>query len=432
MERQPAESRPDKMSNLNAKYAPTISLRRQHDGPHLCYVITHPLTSRFLRGQLRHMRARGYQVTLISSPGKELEQLRETEDVDIVCVPMAREISPLRDLGALVQLVWMLWKIRPHIVNVGSPKAGLLALLAAFFARIPVRIYTLRGLRLETTRGLTRRILSITERIASVCAHRVICVSQSLCDEFIRQGLVTPSKAVVLGAGSSNGVNAAEFEPTPSRRAEARNLREQLGIAPNEPVIGYVGRLTRDKGTADLVEAFQKLTNRIPNAWLILVGEFEAGDALDDATVGCIRTHPRIISVGFAGSVAPYYHMMNVMAFPSYREGFPNAVLEAQASGIPVVGYRATGVIDAITEGVTGRLIPVGAVTDLADALAEYLNNPDLAANHGIRGRQRVLNEFSNERVWDALAVEYQRLLREAGFDGEVNDEHEQTQAQAA
>jgi glycosyltransferase involved in cell wall biosynthesis len=405
-----------------------------HNGERLrlCYLVTHAMTTRFLRGQLRAMRDRGFDVTLISSHGDELNQIKEAEGVDVRCLSMEREIHPFRDFHSLFQLYHLLRSIRPHILNAGTPKAGLLGMLAAWAARVPVRIYVLHGLRLESTSGFKRRILSFTERLASACAHRVIAVSHSLAEEYKRLGLVDPAKIVVLGEGSSNGLVAEEFAPTPARRAEAMDLRAKLQIAPEEPVIGYIGRLTRDKGTASLVQAFEKLSDRVPNARLLLVGDFENGDPLDDATVKCIRTHPRITCTGFVGNVVPYYHAMNVLTLPSYREGFPNVVLEAHASGLPVVGYRATGVVDAIQDGITGRLVPVGAVDELAAALMQYLGDSQLAANHGDRGRQRVQQDFTRERVWRALGAEYRELLHEAGLNCQLNDVLSQTEARAA
>jgi glycosyltransferase involved in cell wall biosynthesis len=378
------------------------------------------------------MRSHGYEVTLISSPGQELAAIEQTEGVDIACVPMEREIHLFRDLRALFQLYWLFRAIRPHIVNAGTPKAGLLALLAAFCARVPVRIYMLRGLRLETATGIKRRILSLTERIASACAHRVIAVSRSLADEYQNLGLVDSIKLGVLAGGSSNGVKLSDFESTPIRQSQAFELRDRLKIAPDEPVIGYVGRLTRDKGIDDLVQAFLKLSVGHPDVWLMLVGEVEGGDALSDVTIKCIHNHPRIIRTGFVNDAAPYYHLIDVLAFPSYREGFPNAVLEAQVAGIPVVGYRATGVVDAISDGVTGRLVSIGAINELTEALREYISTPQLAAKHGACGKQHVENEFSNERVWNALLSEYQRLYPLKEVDSQFNESPQRTNVRAA
>ncbi len=382
----------------------------------LCYVVTNSWATSYLAGQLAYLRSQGFEVTLITSPGKELDAFQRKEGVESVRVPIERSIRPWRDFCSLVRLFRAFRSLRPQIVNAGTPKAGLLGMLAAWAARVPVRIYVVHGLRLETTRGLKRRILAMTERIASACAHRVICVSQSLADQYIQLGLADRRKVIVLGAGSANGVDAAELAPTPRRIIQAHQIREQFGISPEEPVIGYVGRLARDKGIADLVQAFAAVSSRIPTAWLLLVGDFDKADALDEATTASIRSHPRIVKTGFIDGVAPYYHAMNVVALPSFREGFPTVILEAQAAGLPTVGYQATGVVDAILDGVTGRLVPIGAVEQLAAALLEYLHDPKLAAAHGASGQGRAKSEFSNQRIWNALLEEYHKLLGWADF----------------
>lgn len=398
----------------------------------LCYVVTSPMSTAFLTGQLAYLRSKGYDVTLITSPGKELDSFQEREGVEVVRVPIERRIRLWSDFVSLVRLYRVFRSLRPQIVNAGTPKAGLLGMLAAWAARVPVRIYVLHGLRLETTRGLKRRILALTERIASAFSHRVICVSHSLADKYIQLGLADPKKVVVLGAGSANGIDAEHFAPTAKRVAQVCRIRKDFGILPDEPVIGYVGRLARDKGIADLVQAFAGVSKSIPTAWLLLVGDFDKTDMPDDATVESISSHPRIIKTGFIEDVAPLLHTMNLMALPSLREGFPTVVLEAQAAGKPVVGYRATGIVDAIIDGVTGRLIPIGAVEQLSAALLEYIRNPNLAEAHGSRGQQRVRTEFATQRVWRALEGEYRKLLHEAGFDSQRNDLSQQIRAKAA
>ncbi|MEX2310731.1 MAG: glycosyltransferase family 4 protein [Pirellulales bacterium] len=387
----------------------------------LMVLITSGVSADLLKGQLAFFRSRGFDVTLVAAPHPRLTAAAARENITIRSLPMHREIRPLHDLVAFVRLWRLMRNVRPQIVNASTPKAGLLATLAAFLARVPVRIYTLRGLRLETARGLTWHILAFAERVASACAHRVICVSQSLADEFVSLDLADPDKVAVLGAGSSNGVHAEAFERTASRLSQARRLREQFGIAAHDPVIGYVGRLTRDKGIAELVRAFAQVTERFPAARLLLVGDFETGDPPDEAVVDRIKKDPRIIKSGFVGDVTPYYHLMNVLALPSYREGFPNCVLEAQAASLPVVGTRATGVVDAIVDGATGRLVPVGAVDELADALIAYLDKPGLAAQHGMAGRRRVAQEFRPHRIWTALEDEYNRLVVDAALPTETN-----------
>ena len=383
--------------------------------PKLLYVVTHPVSARFLlSGQLAQMKAWGFDVTVISSPGPDLDVVREREGVRTIAVPMARAMSPLGDAVALARLARVLRAERPHIVNASTPKAGLLGMLAARAAGVPARIYLVRGLRLETSRGATRRILETTERVASASADCVVCVSASLRRAYEEGGYAPAAKLRVLAAGSSNGVDAARFEVTDSARERARAVRAQLGIPEDARVIGFVGRVVRDKGIGELLDAFERLKRS--DAYLLVVGGDFAGDRVEPELAVRARAIPRVVSVGQVGDPAPYYAAMDLLAFPSLREGFPNVPLEAAASGIPVVGFRATGVVDAVDDGRTGQLVDKGDVRGLADAMAAYLGDDSRRRAHGAAGRDRVIRFFAREVVWRAWADEYIRLLEERGL----------------
>ena len=378
------------------------------------HAVTASLSLVLFRGQLTYLRTAGFHPAALCSPGPEVADASSAEQIPILTVPMEREISPLRDFISLVRLWRLLREVRPAICNAGTPKAGLLVGLAARLNRVPCRVYTLRGLRFETATGLKRIILRFTERIACACAHRVICVSPSLRQVAIDSGFVSPARAVVLGSGSSNGVDPSRFAPTPERSQQAAALRLKLGIQPNQSVIGFAGRLTRDKGLPELVEAFQSLQKQFPDIVLLLVGGFEPGDPVPPKTRAAIASNANIVRVEFTANIDLYYLAMDVFALPTHREGFPNTVLEAQAAERPVVTTTATGAIDSIADNVTGLLVPVGDSSALAAALARLLANPDLAAGFGREGRRRVLREFTRQRVWDALAEEYLSMARNA------------------
>jgi lipopolysaccharide/colanic/teichoic acid biosynthesis glycosyltransferase len=379
----------------------------------ILYVVTAPISAlKLLRGQLEFM-SRNHDVQLLTSPGPEVDVVTKREGIQANVIPMAREISLLQDIRSLVGLYFQFRSLRPQISNVSTPKAGLLGGLAAVFSRVPARVYTLRGLRLETSSGFKRRLLWCVEWLACKCAHKIVCVSPSLQQTLIEMRLTNASKTVVLGGGSSNGVNAEQFFATPERLERAKMLRSELGIPAQAPVVGFVGRFTKDKGIQELVNAFDILKTRIPDACLLLLGDFEQGDPVNLETQVRIEAGAGIVRAGFVSNPADYYHVFDVFALPTYREGFPNVPLEAAAAGKPVVVTNATGARDSVLDGVTGFVVPVGDVAALADAFERVFASSELAQKLGDAGHDWVVKEFQPERIWTALDDLYSTLLEE-------------------
>lgn len=362
-------------------------------------------------GQLGYMRERGFDVTVITAPGELLSRAAEREGVRAVAVPMTRELSPLADAVALARLTRELRRLKPAIVNAGTPKAGLLGVAAARLAGVPIVVYLLRGLRFEGATGARRLLLAATEHLTGGLADRVFANSQSLSARYRALGCAPRDKIWVPAAGSSNGVDVERFAVAAETRAWARAERKRRGIAEDDWVIGFVGRLVRDKGILELTQAFRSASARAPNLRLLLVGDHDATDPLPDDVRRFIAEDGRVVCTGFADDPSRYYALMDLFAFPSVREGFPNAVLEAAAAALPVVAFRATGTVDAVVDGVTGRLLEQGDVVGLAEAWLSYLQRPQLREQHGQAGRQRVETGFRREVVWAELEREYRRLL---------------------
>jgi glycosyltransferase involved in cell wall biosynthesis len=377
--------------------------------PRMVVGITSPQTCLVLTGRLRALREAGFQVTLVASPGELLDRTAANEGVEPVGIPMERGIAPLADLVSLVRLWRLLRRLRPDLTEFSTPKAGLLGTIAARLCGVPVRVYLLRGLKLETSIRLKRRILLATERVASACAQVVLCNSDSLRNEALAMAVAPASKLCLLGDGSSRGVDVERFSPGPS------NVRERLGLPRDAHVVGFVGRMTRDKGLPELIEAFDAILKAEPSAHLLLVGWFDASeDALGDDVRARIEGHPRIHCTGYVADTAPYYRAMDVMVLPTWREGFPNVVLEAGATGIPVVTTLSTGSRDAVAPEVTGLLIPPGYPEAICEAVLGLLRDPERRRRMGEAARPWVIEHFVNGRVLGLTTALYKRLLAQA------------------
>ena len=384
--------------------------------PRLVSIHTHPLTTRvLLRGQLAFLREQGFDVTAIAAPGPALAEVEREEGVATIGVPMERELSPVRDFVSLLRMFFVLRRLRPQIVHAGTPKAALLGMLAAWTLRVPVRIYALKGLRLETLRGMKYHVMAFVERVTAGCATRVFCESPSLRKAYVEGGFASLDKAMVIGPGLPNGLDATRYEKGVYSDEQTAALRSKLGIPAGAPVIGFVGRFVRDKGMVELCDAFESILQHYPEVRLLLVGDFEAGDPVPADYVQRIVNHPQIVRTGFLADTAPYYPLLDVLAFPSYHEGFPNVPMEAAAAEVPTVGYRATGTVDAVLDGVTGTIVDCGDAAALRTALLRYFDDPELRRRHGAAARLRVTTEFRREPIWNATIAEYRRLLAEQG-----------------
>jgi glycosyltransferase involved in cell wall biosynthesis len=369
----------------------------------LVFLVTHAVTAKLLlRGQLSFLRERGFDVAVIASPGPDLDVVREREGVRTIGIPMSREVRLHEGPRVLARIRRELAALEPDVVNASTAKAGLLGSIAAFSLRIPKRVYLVRGLRFEGYDGVKRTILAQAERAASTLATDVVCVSDSVAATLAREKLVPRDKTRVI---PSNGVDMSRFQPRSVTNDTRERVRSERGIPRDAFVVGFVGRLVADKGVDDMLAALE----HVPDAWFLVVGGDLAGDALPDATAKRLREHPRVVMTGHVAEPAPYYAAMDVLLFASYREGLPNVPLEAAACELPVVGYRVTGVVDAVEAGVTGMLVPKKDADALGRALARYESDATTREAHGRAGRARVEARFSQERTWAAWAELYER-----------------------
>lgn len=378
---------------------------------HVVHVMTVPASLAFLRGQAAFMATRGVRLTAVTSPGPELEPWGRQEGVAVFAVDMPRRVSPIQDLAALARLIRLLRHLRPDLVHAHTPKGGLLGMLAATLAGVPARIYHIRGLPYVAATGRRRALLRTTERISCGLANRVLAVSRSMRDLAVSDGLCAAGKVDVLRGGSGNGVDAVgRFRPAaPEMR---RAARREFAIPEDAPVIGFVGRLVREKGVGELAEAWRALRAAFPAAHLLLLGPEERQDPVDPAALAALRCDPRAHLLGNVRDTPRGYAAMDVVALPTYREGFPNVALEAAAMALPIVATAVPGCTDAVVDGATGLLVPARDGAALARALGRYLSDSALRAAHGEAARARVLADFGREGIWEAHVSEYFALAR--------------------
>ena len=382
----------------------------------ILFGVTSDQTLLVLRERILTLRDAGFAVTVIASPGVHLDRLAAEPQVAIHPIPIRRGIAPVADLAAFLRIFAVLARLRPSIVDFSTPKAALLGLLAARLLRIPARIHTLRGLRLESASSLQRRLLLAAERLTAACAHFVLCNSPSLLDAAVALAIAPRSKMHILAHGSSNGVDLERFHPDHSA---SRNhaLRTQLSIPADAPVLGFVGRLTRHKGILELLDAFDRISAELPQTWLLLVGWIDhSEDRLDASLIARIHRHPQIVLTGFVHDVAGYYRAMNVFVLPTHREGFSNSALEAAATALPIVTTRATGARDAVHDGHTGLLVPVEDSAALASALLQLLRDPALSQRMGAAARAWAAENFSRQQVTDATLRFFQEVAHQHGL----------------
>lgn len=376
--------------------------------PKLIRITTVPISmDKLLYGQLSYM-SDYYNITAISSDETYLKKVGEREGVATHAIEMSREITPIKDLLALIALVRLLKREKPLIVHSHTPKAGIVGMLAAKIAKVPFRLHTVAGMPLMEATGLKRKILNVVEKLTYACASHVYPNSVGLKDIIVSMKFCNPQKLKVLGNGSSNGINTQFFNPDQISKSLTDDLRKQHNIADSDFVFVFVGRLVKDKGINELVVAFEQVQKFHAHAKLLLVGHYENElDPLFPKTVALINQNTSIISVGFQTDVRPYLKLSNILVFPSYREGFPNVVMQAGAMGLPCIVTNINGCNEIITEGVNGTIIPVKDQMELKVKMQLYIENPELYLSQRANARLQITSRYDQKVIWEAIHQEY-------------------------
>lgn len=377
-------------------------------GKKLVIGITIPGSVPLIRGQARYFKEQGYDVYLMCPRSEKSEDFCREEGCSLIDVDIERYMSPFKDIFTLFSIYGKLRKLRPDIVNVGTPKMGLLGMLGAWMAGVPKRVYTCRGLRYEHEKGFSRKLLKFTEGIPGKLAHKIICISPSVKEQALEDKVFDPRKIVVIAQGSSNGVNLTRFSKDNVSPVETAALRTQLGLD-GKFIFGYVGRLINRKGINELFTAFSALYLKYPNIRLVLVGKKDLTQLSDKSLIARIESHEGIVWAGWQDNVPLYISIFDVFVMPAWWEGFGNTYIEAANMGIPVIGTNGTGCRDAVKDGFNGTIVQKKDVTTLVAAMERYYLNPELAREHGTNGPLWSQN-FRQHIIWEGQKEIYENL----------------------
>ncbi|MCX6172079.1 MAG: glycosyltransferase family 4 protein [Flavobacterium sp.] len=379
--------------------------------PKLVRVTTVPISlDKLLHGQLRFMSAY-YEVIALSSDKGYLSRVGDREGVRTFPLEMSRKITPIADLLAVIKLFFFLIKEKPLIVHSHTPKAGLVTMIAANLARVPIRLHTVAGLPLMETTGIKRVILNLVEKLTYACATKIYPNSFGLKEIIVQEKFCASSKLKVLGNGSSNGIDIGYFDPELFTESQNLDLRQSLNIGTSDFVFIFVGRLVSDKGINEMVAAFENHQILHPQSKLLLVGDYEPDlDPLTPKTLEAIQNNSAILTTGFQADVRPYFALANALIFPSYREGFPNVVMQAGAMGLPCIVTNINGCNEIINEGINGVIVSVKNTASLLLSMNEFVENSQLFYQLQTNSRSMIATRYNQQVIWEAIKNEYDQL----------------------
>lgn len=372
-----------------------------------------------LKGQLKFL-SQFFEIKALSSNGELLEKVEKREGVAVIGIDMERGINVFRDLKSLIGLVVCFLREKPTIVHSITPKAGLLSMLAAKLTGVPIRMHTFTGLIFPSKSGFTQKILIKMDQLLCWSATNIYPEGQGVLKD-LKKFRVTNKPLKVLANGNVNGIDLEYFDKSQLSSEVLRDLNQRLGISDKDFVFVFVGRLVGDKGINELVSAFKYLKNRggekADKVKLLLVGPTEVDlDPISPETQREIDGNESIISVGFQSDVRPYFAVANALVFPSYREGFPNVVMQAGAMELPSIVSNISGCNEIIIEGHNGTIIPVKQVEPLVEAMTRFLYDQEYYERLQSQARPLIRGRYKQLVVWEALLNEYRQLLNHKGI----------------
>lgn len=384
----------------------------------LIRITTVPLSlDKILDGQLSFMNDH-YEVIAVSSEKDYLMRCAENEGVRYKHIEMTRKITPFKDFVSLINLVAFLRKEKPLIIHSHTPKAGILAMMAARIAKVPIRLHTVGGLPLMETTGNKKKVLEAVEKMTYSLSTFVFTNSSGLYNHILENNYIPKNKLKVIGNGSSNGVDTTYFSSDKVSESDQMVLKSTLGIFKTDFTFVFVGRIVGDKGINELVAAFDKISHYRKGIKLILVGEQESDlDPLSKNTLETLATNKYIIEVGFQRDIRPFLALSNALVFPSYREGFPNVVMQAGAMGLPTIASNINGCNEIITDGKNGILIPKKDTTAIEVALLRLADDQVLYENLKSNARNMIVSRFERKVVCETILDEYKSMEKACNYE---------------
>lgn len=358
------------------------------------------------------MQKNGFNVIMVSSEGKEWPDLIANEKCQHRIVHMTRKITPFADLVSLWNLYRLFKKERPDIVHSHTPKAGLLAMLAAKLAGVKIRIHTVAGLRFMTANGFKRKLLVFMEKLTASSAQHVWPNSLSLQQYIINNKLADPKKLQIIGKGSSNGIDLNRYSAHKLDPAILESVKKQINYDPSLKYILNMGRIVKDKGINEVMQVFKQIHEEYPDTRLVVLGSFEDDlDPISEEARKILTTHPAIIHIEWSDQVEYFQHLADLLVHASYREGFPNTLLQAGAMNCPIVCSAIEGSVDIVTDKETGLLFEVANASDLLEKWRYAMSHPEEMENYAVSLRHKIEEQFSQEYLHRCMKEKYLELL---------------------
>ena len=358
-----------------------------------------------LKGQLK-MLSKYYNVLAVSSPGDDMETIEEREGVRTIAIPMERRISLIKDFISLIRLIVLFAKERPDMVHSITSKAGLLSMLAAWITRVPVRMHTFTGLVFPTATGKMQKLLIAMDRLTCFCATHINPEGEGVKRDLVNYN-ITSRPLHIIANGNVNGIDLEYFDKTPEVVEKACSYKKEGTFT-----FCFVGRMVRDKGINELVHSFLRLYQKDERVRLLLVGPFEKElDPVLPEVEEHILHHPGICYMGYQNDVRPFLVASDALVFPSYREGFPNVVIQAGAMGLPAIVTDINGCNEIVLPDLNGVIIPSKDEQALYESMKYFASHPVEVERMAANARPLIASRYEQRIVWNALLDEYKSII---------------------